>query len=663
MQFNLCTRRASLALETQHCTPAPDPLPPILCLPQEILEEILASLDLHHDLLSLALTCRFMTAQIIPRHTDYRILSVRTLNPTVFAHLSRRADLARNIREVHIRERQNYTTADRIPKALVDSNVDCDPRLNGTYDERVKVANVVNALRHMWDLRAFTWSCNFGDAPSSNTPSGHQQNAQVNARQARPRPTSEPLYENAILAEVVRKPSLREFGISGTFGSHVSGLPLDNTFTYPVWHLSNLKRLCLSGDAWLKTSNALPLCIMLSRSPNLEYLEIPLEFKQIHALRFPQLKHVKLLLYSGATTSVDNSSARFLENNPTIEKLSWFPIGVPVLKPGILPNLKHLKANMQVIKALAREAEAVATSPSPSTSKTSSESLMPGSSSSSKRLSKIPEETEPEDDHDEAEPPASSSANSSSSVPVEPRSFALPPVSPLDQPSAPPCTPTDPIYPPSSAPYLRLIESLDISGLSGSELLSLPFFERNSLKRLALHRFNDVETVFAISEAFPNLRWLSLPVRYFPTSRPSGTTSTSQTLSLDTLLSLLPQFRNLEIFRGQALWNAVGGGKTGESEKAKMHEVLGELVVACPNLQEVDHCDFYEKRWAYKRVVVERKRVLVPKGLNDPSDLASHLAHGGDAGAEELEEIEVIGYDVKRPFSRACFDVLDGAFH
>ena len=69
-------------------------------------------------------------------------------------------------------------------------------------------------------------------------------------------------------------------------------------------------------------------------------------------MQFPRLKKLKLSLQSGATSSIDESCARFLENHPTIEELTWFPIGIPNLAPGSLPILKRLRTSLQVVIAL-----------------------------------------------------------------------------------------------------------------------------------------------------------------------------------------------------------------------------------------------------------------------------------------------------------------------
>ena len=81
-------------------------------------------------------------------------------------------------------------------------------------------------------------------------------------------------------------------------------------------------------------------------------MKIPLEFHNLAECRFPRLKKLKLSLQSGATPSIDESRARFLDNHPTIEELTWFPIGIPNLAAGSLPIMKCLRTSLQVVIAL-----------------------------------------------------------------------------------------------------------------------------------------------------------------------------------------------------------------------------------------------------------------------------------------------------------------------
>ena len=69
----------------------------------------------------------------------------------------------------------------------------------------------------------------------------------------------------------------------------------------------------------------------------------------------------------------------------------------------------------------------------------------------------------------------------------------------------------------------------------------------------------------------------------------------------DDWLDLLPRFPKLQVFRGDGLWHAVNG------EKQDMHAMLMEITLKCPHLRELDHCDFYNKFEAYKRITFKRE--------------------------------------------------------
>jgi len=187
-------------------------LPPICRLPDEILEEIVSELDEHRDLLAFALTSRICAATVIPYHTQYRILRVRHTLPEMWAHLARRADLARNMREVHICERSNLLAADHYPTSLVDKDLDGAPN---NAEESVRIRNICKALSHMDRLHTFTWS--WMDVQ------GHQ------------RPTSHPVHENSILNVLFDLPRLEHVSLKGMFAMHAPGSHIDTkSLTYPV---------------------------------------------------------------------------------------------------------------------------------------------------------------------------------------------------------------------------------------------------------------------------------------------------------------------------------------------------------------------------------------------------------------------------------------------
>jgi len=192
--------------------------PAIFSLPEEILDEIVSELDHHRDLVAFALASRECADAVIPHHTQYRVLRVRHPLPEMWAHLARRSDLARNFRELHICERDNYTMPDHYPTILID---DMYNQSWNHAEESNRIRNICQAVGHMRRLRVFSWSWN-------NVP--HQV-----------RPTSHPLHENAILTAVSQLPSLEALNLNGKFALHALNSVQDpGSLAYPVssFHMS-----------------------------------------------------------------------------------------------------------------------------------------------------------------------------------------------------------------------------------------------------------------------------------------------------------------------------------------------------------------------------------------------------------------------------------------
>lgn len=181
----------------------------------------------------------------------------------------------------------------------------------------------------------------------------------------------------------------------------------------------------------------------------------------------PKLKKLKLVMQSGANMAIDQSRALFLQNHPSIEELSWCPIGNPWVPPTSLPNLKSLVSNRQLILAM--------------------------------------------DD------PNFGSGCSVGTV----TGFPTPPATP-STPTAPSSTDSDDIEmsAPESPRTLRQIESLYVTLLSPQTLLELKCLDRTSLRKLRLDTFGDIHVLHEIAEAFPNIEWLALPRLYLPSDYP-----------------------------------------------------------------------------------------------------------------------------------------------
>ncbi|KAL1696734.1 hypothetical protein GGG16DRAFT_85198 [Schizophyllum commune] len=475
-------------------------VPGFLKLPLELMHEIVADVDAHADLMAIALTCRSFAHLIIPGHLEYRIIRVRHPLSSMWHHLAKRRDLARNIREVHFCDRNDYSDSDRWPKRLVEGTP--------TTDEVTRIKNICTALHHMEKLVVFTWT-------SMERHAG---------------PTQCPLHEDAILQALCGKPSLQRLAVIGNLGTHAVGTNLDpKSVVYPLWRVNNLTSIILSGDAFLKPANGPHVRAMLNRSSStLEHLECPLELQVLQDCKFTNLRRLKLRLLSGASVSIDRSRIQFLANNPSIEELAWIPLGCIQMPPNILPNLRSVQTTVEVLRSLCKS------------------------------------ET--------------------------PRAF----------------------------------EVLEVLSLDAETLIGMENLDRGTLKKLTLSWFDNMGQLERIAELFPNLTWLNLPR--------SGTATTP-----DQWLSLLPRFRHLEVLRGQVLWESVGrtpardaAHTTGPQEpsiqpypvtkpstpaesKARMHTLICQLAIACPHLEFLDHCVYYDKRRDWQRIAIMRK--LDEKGV------------------------------------------------
>ncbi|EEB90919.1 hypothetical protein MPER_10812 [Moniliophthora perniciosa FA553] len=135
-----------------------------------------------------------------------------------------------------------------------------------------------------------------------------------------------------------------------------------------------------------------------------------------------------------------------------------------------------------------------------------------------------------------------------------------------------------------------------------------------NLRKLSLRTWPHM--LLSYAKSFPNLEWLSV-VEVCPL------------MDLDDILAYLSALKKLRVFRGDAIWRAV------DFSDEMMHVAIMKLVQLCPNLKELDHRNFHEKRRAFKRIVIRR---------------------------EEIDGVLYITYDVRNPSPRSTFDTAGGAF-
>ena len=79
----------------------------LLRLPFDILEYVIETLD-RQDLLSLALSCSAWKDIVIPRHLEYREISLSVDHHSIWKHLAERPSLAANVRRLVISDSEFY---------------------------------------------------------------------------------------------------------------------------------------------------------------------------------------------------------------------------------------------------------------------------------------------------------------------------------------------------------------------------------------------------------------------------------------------------------------------------------------------------------------------------------------------------------------------------
>jgi hypothetical protein len=247
-----------------------------------------------------------------------------------------------------------------------------------------------------------------------------------------------------------------------------------------------MRSLNLSSDAWVNPAISPHVQRLLSNNPELEvrlltpyvmplteifykHLQIPLEFPDLKNLSFPGLKHLKLLLLTGASAAAseraDERCLRFIADHPSLEKLFWFPVGGLSLSPDTLPNLKALKTTPQVVKCLASVGEPPSTPTSVSFA--------------SFQLQLLPSIPEYPTDNVEGNHVLPSAATASIQRPIED------------------------LY----IPYFDARSLVDLHGR---------FLDPTTLRKLKLDTFSRLDDLCRVGDVFPGITWLSLPDR--PTS-------------------------------------------------------------------------------------------------------------------------------------------------
>ncbi|TFK62591.1 hypothetical protein BDN72DRAFT_964445 [Pluteus cervinus] len=291
-------------------------------LPEEIVEQILPEIELHRDLVSFACASRLCTQLVIPRHTEYRVLRLGTTKSAhIWAHLSRRQDLASTIREIDIEQVDAEYPC--MPSSLIE-DVDREERTGEVQEE-----DMIRALGNMYRLKTFGWDYRFITVPG---PTG-------------------------------RHFAPRVFDVLQHVGSveHFCFNPFERwKFNEPVeecglWKMSQLRSFVLTTDKpyWPSSSNPQLIVQWLNSLSYLEFLDLPIEMLSEHhaILSFPSLRRFKV---SSRHPNMNEVILNFLERHPLLEKLTWFSNAPapPHLPEHFLPKLRYLDSRFDFFQAL-----------------------------------------------------------------------------------------------------------------------------------------------------------------------------------------------------------------------------------------------------------------------------------------------------------------------
>ncbi|KAJ3782931.1 hypothetical protein GGU10DRAFT_362382 [Lentinula aff. detonsa] len=301
-------------------------------LPLEILDTILSDLDEYSDLIAFALAAKGLYRIVVPRHSEYRVLRIRHRFPGLWAHLARRADLSRNLREIHISQKNDQATLERHPTTLVSSYLP-DGMTDPWKEEEGRVQNFLVVLGYMERLKTFQWDFRH-DAGSLYM--NAEQELQLFGTLSKIS-----LIETLVLAGELRCLALAKF--------HQFQL---------AWDMPKLVDLTLMGSVWTSPAASLSLKHVLKQCVRLKRLQIPIEAIGICDIAIPTLRQLSLFLQSGTTSASIKQWNGFLENHPLLEDFWCNPSSTLVLPRNGLTKLKRLSIERNFLDSF-RNAERV----------------------------------------------------------------------------------------------------------------------------------------------------------------------------------------------------------------------------------------------------------------------------------------------------------------
>ncbi|KAI0310780.1 hypothetical protein OF83DRAFT_1178197 [Amylostereum chailletii] len=316
----------------------------------ELREAIADELESRTDLLSLALVSSTFKRHIIPDRLRYHTVATNARNPALWAKLSSRPDLARNVRQLVLAHAEpgdfrtqssssfwSLHAADHKPHAL--------PTAADTHGNDIDPELIAAAFRAMVRVRSVKLQVLNPIHLDFDELEG-------------PAPLPIPVSFDVIELVAAHFPALTEFSMFTMLSE--AGNALLRRPNHPVCilialllQLANLRSLHMEIASFDPPPSFLPLFEhMLSLSPDLEELHMPYcarlyseSESAFEGYHLPSLKRLCLQHLSAPLPTVEERMLHLLDSHPTIEGLCWSQY-VPIqseIRPK-LPCIKHLVA-------------------------------------------------------------------------------------------------------------------------------------------------------------------------------------------------------------------------------------------------------------------------------------------------------------------------------
>ncbi|KAL0957834.1 hypothetical protein HGRIS_000019 [Hohenbuehelia grisea] len=293
-----------------------------VALPPEIRDYIASFIQNTAELLALAMTCRNWKSTIIPQHLEYRVIRCSMFSG-VWQHLAENPRLAKNVTQLFVTLRRGQYPVPHLLPSTLYKQLPIRRTMEAAFYQESIIA-CCYALKVMKNLHLIQWTA----LPEESYTNG----------------TS---FEGDIWTAVQQLPDLESL----SFNFQCALDTRRGIYNQPdcsLWSVSNLRRISLRHLPFPQGVHLLVgLRSLLLHSPRLESLIIYFNGQDIvfPAITLPNLTSFKFVLnieYFSPPETPSTALTRFLEVNPSLERVEWVGVFPAALEDLSLPSLRHI---------------------------------------------------------------------------------------------------------------------------------------------------------------------------------------------------------------------------------------------------------------------------------------------------------------------------------